>query len=132
MDRPYGGQKVNLGKRLEIGSMFVPVMCRLRATVNEVYSLASQRGLSKSPTGRLPLPFPVGSPGRVYFALFAQNIAGLVQTDQFKCLNDTRWVGFIKWDSEARTQTHKTIMRRAQLALPCFARAPSASRTSFG
>lgn len=66
------------------------------ATVNEAYSLASQRGLSKSPTGRLPLPFPVGSPGRVYFALFAQNIAGLMQTDIFKCLNDTRWGCFIK------------------------------------
>lgn len=96
MDRPYGGQKVNLGKRSEIGSMFVPLMCRLRATVNEAYSLASQRGLSKSPTGRLPLPFPVGSPGRVYFTLFAQNIAGLMETDLFKCLNDTRWGGFIK------------------------------------
>lgn len=89
-------KKVSVGKRLEIGSMFVPVMCRLRATVNEAYSLASQRGLSKSPTGRLPLPFPVGSTGRVYFALFAQNIAGLMQTDLLKCLNDAGWGGFIK------------------------------------
>lgn len=45
--------------------------------MNETYSLASQRGLSKSPTGRLPFAFPVGSLGRVYFALFAHNITGL-------------------------------------------------------
>lgn len=61
----------------------VQIICRLRATVNEAYSLASQRGLSKSSAGRLPLPFPVGQPGRVYFALLANNIAGLVQTLQF-------------------------------------------------
>lgn len=48
--------------------------------MNEPYSLASQRSLSKSSAGRLPLPFPVGQPGRVYFALFANNIAGLVHT----------------------------------------------------
>lgn len=53
----------------------VHIICRLRATMNEPYSLASQRGLSKSSAGRLPLPFPVGQPGRVYFALFANNIA---------------------------------------------------------
>lgn len=53
--------------------------------MNEAYSLASQRGLSKSSAGRLPLPFPVGQPGRVYFALLANNIAGLVQTLQFNC-----------------------------------------------
>lgn len=39
----------------------------LRATVNEGYSLPSQRGLSKSSVGRLPFPFPVGQSGRVYF-----------------------------------------------------------------
>lgn len=42
--------------------------------MSEPQSLASQRGLSKSSAGRLPLPFPVGQPGRVYFALFANNI----------------------------------------------------------
>lgn len=58
----------------------VQIIRRLRATMNEPYSLASQRGLSKSSAGRLPLPFPVGQPGRVYFALFANNIAGLIYT----------------------------------------------------
>lgn len=48
--------------------------------MNEPHSLASQRGLSKSSAGRLPLPFPVGQPGRVYFAMFANNIADLVHT----------------------------------------------------
>lgn len=51
----------------------------LRATVNEAYSMPSQRGLSKSSAGRLPFPFPVGQSGRVYFELSANNVDGLLQ-----------------------------------------------------
>lgn len=55
----------------------------LRATVNEAYSLPSQRGLSKSSAGRLPFPFPVGQSGRVYFELSANNVDGLLQIANF-------------------------------------------------
>lgn len=44
--------------------------------MNEAHSLASQRALSNSSAGRLPLPFPVGQPAPVYFELFANNITG--------------------------------------------------------
>ena len=63
----------------------VQIICGLRATLNEAYSLASQRGLSKSSAGRLPLPFPVGQPGRVYFTLIANNIVDLMQTQRLSC-----------------------------------------------
>lgn len=44
-------------------------------TMSERQSLPSQRGLLKSSAGRLPLPLPVGQPGRVYFALFANSVS---------------------------------------------------------
>lgn len=52
------------------------IVCELKATMNEAHSLASQRGLSESSAGRLPLLFPVGQPVHVYFAQLANNIAG--------------------------------------------------------
>lgn len=55
----------------------------LKATVNEAYSLPSQRGLSKSSAGRLPFPFPVGQSGRVYFEPPANNVDGPVQNAKF-------------------------------------------------
>lgn len=61
--------------------------CADNLTMNEPHSLASQRGLSKSSAGRLPLPFPVGQSGPVYFALFANNIPGVVQTPLRSLIN---------------------------------------------
>lgn len=55
----------------------------LGATVNEAYSLPSQRGLSKSSAGRLPFPFPLGQSGRVYFELSANNVNGLLRIANF-------------------------------------------------
>lgn len=55
----------------------------LGATVNEAYSLPSQRGLSKSSAGRLPFPFPLGQSGRVYFELSANNVNGLLRITNF-------------------------------------------------